>query len=178
MDQLLLDTQQAHRKKLSEIAEHQTEIQGELTELANKFLAHMEHEEGLMARATEQLTEHAVKISYLERMQYALWGAVGTLAAVAIHLEKEAVLDLDGYLQDPHKWQLTTGKSSKCLEFQLRKKVDAKKVQKEYERAFLGNLWAVLPVAAIAVPTPSKRRINARRLWPVATARVKRSKVC
>ena len=81
MDQLLLDTQQAHRKKLSEIAEHQTEIQGELTELANKFLAHMEHEEGLMARATEQLTEHAVKISYLERMQYALWGAVGTLAA-------------------------------------------------------------------------------------------------
>ncbi len=81
MDQLLLDTQQAHRKKLSEIAEHQTEIQGELTELANKFLAHMEHEEGLVARATEQLTEHAVKISYLERMQYALWGAVGTLAA-------------------------------------------------------------------------------------------------
>lgn len=84
MDQAFIDTQRAHWEKLGEIAEHQTKIQGDLTTLAGKLLEHMEQEEGLMAEAVKTLAAHDVKISYLDRMQYALWGALAMLGGSGV----------------------------------------------------------------------------------------------
>lgn len=84
IDQAFIDTQRAHWEKLGEIAEHQTKIQGDLTTLAGKLLEHMEQEEGLMARAAEQLAAHTVQLSFLERMQYALWGALAMLGGSGV----------------------------------------------------------------------------------------------
>lgn len=84
MDQALIDTQQQHWLKLTDIAERQVDVQSQLTTLSRRFVDHIEEESGerkLLQTVAAQLEIHTIQLSWIERMQYALWGAVGMLAA-------------------------------------------------------------------------------------------------
>lgn len=84
MDQTLIDTQQQHWLKLTDIAERQVDVQSQLTMLSQRFVDHIEEESGerkLLQAVASQLEIHTMQLSWIERMQYALWGAVGMLAA-------------------------------------------------------------------------------------------------
>jgi len=74
-------------------------------------------------------------------------------ASVAVlnqRVEREAHFDLPTYLADPTQWQMNFDRFKRKMMFQQRKKLDTKMIQSVYKKAFLGNLWAVLPIAARA----------------------------
>lgn len=83
MDQALIGAQEKHWEKMTEIAARQINIESELTTLAARFVEHIEDERSqlsVLQECTLKLAGHSIKIEFLERMQYALWGALGTLA--------------------------------------------------------------------------------------------------
>lgn len=83
MDQALIGAQEKHWNKMTEIVERQITIESELTALSTRFVEHIDDERNelkMLHDATERLVDHTVRIDMLERMQYALWGALGTLS--------------------------------------------------------------------------------------------------
>lgn len=75
---------QAGRESRITIQEQQTTITERLTALSARFVAHIEEESderALLQAMTRQVSGHSERLTMVERMQIALWTALGTVAA-------------------------------------------------------------------------------------------------
>lgn len=74
---------QTERESRINIQEQQTAITERLTALSARFVAHIEHESSereLLQEMTRQVSGHSARLTMVERMQIAIWSALGTVA--------------------------------------------------------------------------------------------------
>ena len=74
---------QVARESRINIQEQQTAITERLTALSDRFVAHIEDESAeraLLQEMTRQVSGHSERLTMVERMQIAIWSALGTVA--------------------------------------------------------------------------------------------------